>query len=112
MWNAVRIFWVIGSIISLPFIMIYTDEKICDFDILYKHIDEFLKFCVAPQVIIYSILEDKLRPSGVVICEIVVSIFFLFPNCILFIFMCVTKLLQLLWHLFVKVFGKKEGEEE
>lgn len=112
MWNAIGIFWVIGSIMSLPFIMIYMDEKICGFDILYKRIDEFLKFCVAPQVIIYSILEDKLRLSGIVICEIAASIFFLFPNCVLFAFMCITKLLQLLWHLFVKIFGKKEKEEE
>lgn len=106
---------IIGIVVGIIALMIYLmEEDYCDFEIedTLNHVDDFLKFGIAPQVLAYDFLEDKLRLSGIIICEIVVTLFFITFNIIVFILLFVAKLFQLLWRLFVKIFGKKEEEEE
>lgn len=115
MWNIIGPCWVMGALIAVVLMMFYLlEDRYVDFEIenVLNHIDEFFKFICAPQIVIYKFVKDKLRLSGIIICEIFVSLFFVAFNIVILVFSLFTKLLQFLWFLFVKIFGKKEEEEE
>ena len=113
MWNIIGVCWLVGALIGFILMMFYLMEgMVFEIQDTLNHIDEFFKFIVSPQVIIYNCIKSKLRLSGIIICEIFVSPFFLALNIIIFIFLFITKLFQLLWRLFVKIFGRKEEDYE
>lgn len=112
MWDIIGVCWLVGALIALLLTLFYLMEENIDFQDTLNHIDEFFKFIVSPQIAIYNCIESKLRLSGIIICEIFVSPFFLAFNIIIFISLFIAKLFQLLWCLFVKIFGRKEEDYE
>lgn len=115
MWNIIGPIWMLGALVALLLMMFYLmEDRYMDFEVLdtLNHIDEFFKFTFSPQIVIYNRIESKLRLSGIIICEIFASLFFLAFNIIIFIFLFIAKLFQLLWLLFVKIFGRKEEDYE
>ena len=75
-------------------------------------LDSYLKFIVLPQYGLYNFTKDSVRTSGIIVLMVFSTLIF-FPYNIIFIGVSIVRVISYyIYKNFMRLFGKKEEEEE
>ena len=75
-------------------------------------LDSYLKFIVLPQYGLYVFAKDSVRTSGIIVLMVFSTLIF-FPYNIIFIGVSIVRVISYyIYKNFMRLFGKKEEEEE
>lgn len=83
-----------------------------DSSILDEQLDSYLKFIVLPQYGLYNFTKDSVRTSGIVVLMVFSTLIFFQYNIILAGMSIVRAIGYCVYTVFMRLFGKKEEEEE
>lgn len=103
MGAVIAIYIIIILIGLIPFLLIFMEE-FRDFEQITE--DGFFKFVFLPQFYIYESLSAEIKKSGIILLEILYTLFYSIYNFILLLIALIFITFHLAVQIFVKIFGK------
>ena len=94
----------IGLMIGGILTILYMSDK----DVTLRSLSEAIEFILAPQMFVYQENNKRLTRAGMIVLEVIVSIFCYAANIIIFIAVLICELITLMWRLYLKIFKKKD----
>lgn len=99
----------VGTIGSL---IITLDSAVYEMDDVLKNVNQFLRCVFMYQFAIKEYLDYYVKNSGIILLILLSSVFLLPLNLLIFCVLCVSFVIKIIVIIFLKVFGKKEDDNE
>lgn len=103
MGTVITIYIIIILIGLLPFLFIFMEE-FRDFEQIIE--DGIFKFIFLPQFCIYKSLSAEIKKSGIILLEVLYTLFYFIYNFVLLLIALIFITCHLAVQIFVKIFGK------